>query len=117
MAAFACEYALILSPGRQTDRVTFGVTILLAIIVLHQTCGATYDRKGCSICTSLGMTVLLLFAFYQGVNGAYDVVNVVNRPPARQYVKLQVAKGLRRSCCSIHHSRTGNQVLCTIYVM
>ena len=97
LAAFACEYALILSPGRQTDRVTFGVTILLVIACSIGLAGTAYDRKELHFVRSAGMTVLLLFTFYQGVNGAYDVVTSYKAATDRvNYVETQVAKGAKQ---------------------
>ena len=65
--------------------------------MLHRTCRHGLRPQRAAFVRSAGMTVLLLFTFYQGVNGAYDVVTSYKAATDRvNYVETQVAKGAKQ---------------------
>lgn len=95
-AALACEYALIFSPGRQTDRTTLGVTILLVIACTIGLYHTEYKLPSIRFLRSLILTVLVLFTIKQSVLGAYDIV--VFRQEANErvvYTKAMIAEKVR----------------------
>lgn len=97
LAAFAAEYALILSPGRQTDRVTFGVTVLFTIACSIGLAYTAVELQVWKICRSLAATVLVLFTFSQGVMGTYDMACSYKAATARvAYTESMIDKGAKR---------------------
>lgn len=95
-AALACEYALIFSPGRQTDRTTLGVTILLVIACSIGLRHTDYSLPSLHFLRSLMITVLVIFTLEQSVLGAYDAA--ICGMQARQrdaYTKSMLDKGVR----------------------